>query len=708
MFDPYHLALLGIPQNDLQYLIDRCGMRIKEGRLLEPRTNEIMLSEEVARALGLHLGDQIDQSIDPEIYPDILTPMVLVGILEDDPATGSGPNARVGLASYEYFDSHELYAPQTVNGVLVIAKEGRKQSVNDFLETDIASPRTVVGTYERRYRLYTQDRQGILFAFGFINSAVAIGAAILVGVVNQIAITQRLPELGMLNALGHHKKRLVRRLALETASVSGLSWTAGLVLAFIVLAWMKSGLYYDRGMELDLLNLTPLWFVVPIPLTVIVLSTIGIVRVFARFDAVAIVERDKLSLEAQNRKRVPRSPSRLGAISAFTFYLRHRRQGVTLLVSTTLAILVVTMAVFVSTATVEAMKPDLEYLQYVSKVWPSRDHIVDAGVMGQIRSHPAVERVVPATSTALEIDIPLNDNVATNVYGILEDDLPYLLDLFGMQVQQGRLPRAQSNEIVIAETAALNHGLRVGDTIDLPYYIISEFHQFISSGNPVEMAIVGILERRTERSGAGQTSLDDMWLSFASYEFLANHESTRSQAVHWLVVPAEGRKAEVDTWLEQNVDSRQIHVTTYATDYSKIENKMREPIFIFAATEIVIAVIVTIAVAVLNYISFTQRREEFGILNALGRSRLWLVLRTARETGSIVAIAWLISAAIYGTSLVYTQAAVYAPKGISLDLFTPIPWLFSFPVPLVAVATSVGVVGWMFSRLDPVSIVERR
>jgi len=707
LFEPYHLALLGIPQDDLQYLIDRCGMRIKEGRLLKPRTNEIMLSEEVARALGLQLGDQIAQSIDPEAYSEIPTPMVLVGILEDDPAAGPGPNARVGLASYEYFDSHELYAPQIVSSVLVIAKEGRKQSVDEFLETEIASPRTVANTYERQYRLYTQDRQGLLFAFGFINCIVAIGAAIVVGVVNQIAITQRLPELGMLNALGHHKKRLVRRLALETAAVSGLSWIVGLVLAFIVLAWMKNGLYYDRGMELDLLNLTPLWFVVPIPLTVIVLSTIGIVRVFAKFDAVAVVERDKLSLEAQNRKRVSKSPSRSGAISAFTFYLRHRRRGVTLLVSTTLAILVITMAVFVSTATIDAMKPDLEYLQYVSVVWPSRDHVVDAGVMAQTKSQPAVERVIPAMSTALEIAIPLGDRVVTNVYGILEDDLPYLLDLFGMQLQEGRLPRARSNEIVIAETVALNHGLRVGDTIDLPYYIMYEFEQFIASGDPVEMVVAGILERQTERSGAGQT-FNDMWLSFVSYEFMANHESTSSQAVHWLVVPAEGRKAELDAWLEQNVDSRQIHVTTYTTSYSRIEKKMREPILIFAATEIGIAVIVTIAVAIMNYISFIQRREEFGILNALGRSRLWLVLRTARETGSVVAIAWLISAVIYGASLFYTQATVYAPKGISLNLFTPIPWLFSFPVPLVAVAASAGVVAWMFSRLDPVSIIERR
>ena len=75
------------------------------------------------------------------------------------------------------------------------------------------------------------------------------------------------------------------------------------------------------------------------------------------------------------------------------------------------------------------------------------------------------------------------------------------------------------------------------------------------------------------------------------------------------------------------------------------------------------------AVAIMNHISFIQRREEFGILNALGRSRLWLVLRTARETGSVVAIAWLISAVICGASLFYTQATVYAPKGISLKLY---------------------------------------
>ncbi len=707
LLDQYSVDLLGISQEDLEYLIEHLNMRVKEGRLLLPRTNEIMLTEEVARALGLQLGDQIAQSIDPEAYSAILTPLVLVGILEADPSVlpGAEPNVRVGLASYEYFNSHEVYEYQFIR-MLVVAREGRKQAVDEFLETEIASPHIIVDTHKREQELFIQDWQEVMVAYGIINLVVAIGAAIVVGVVNQIAITQRLPELGMLNALGYHKKQLIRRLALETAVVSVLSWIFGLVLAFVILVWLKNGLYYAKGVELNLRSLTPLWLTVPLPLTVIFLSAIGIIRAFAKFDAVAIVERGKLTLEAQ--QRVSGSPSSSGAISALTFHLRHRRRGIILLVSTVLAILIITIPVFINIAIINAMKPNLEYLRYVSEVWPSGDQVVDAGLLAQIRGQPTVERVIPTISTDLEISVPLGDRVATNVYGITENDLPYLLDSLGVQVKEGRLLSARTNEIVIAETVAVNRGLHVGDTISLPYHIPSQFELFISSSDTVEMVIVGILGREEEQLGAGQASPDDMWLNFASYEFMGNYESTSFRAVHWFVVPVPGRMSEMEAWLEQNVASEQTQVTTYTTQYREVEERLREPILVFAAIEISIVVITAIAVGIMNYITFTQRHEEFGILNALGYRRLWLVLRTAGEMASVVAIAWLISAVIYEVGLLLTQAAVFAPKGIPLNTFDPIPWLFSFPVPLTIIVASAGVVARMLSRLDPVSIIERR
>ena len=59
-------------------------------------------------------------------------------------------------------------------------------------------------------------------------------------------------------------------------------------------------------------------------------------------------------------------------------------------------------------------------------------------------------------------------------------------------------------------------------------------------------------------------------------------------------------------------------------------------------------------------------------------------------------------------SLLYSQANIYAPAGLSLDLANLTPWLFTLPIPMAVVATSTGTIARTLARLDPVSIVESR
>jgi hypothetical protein len=70
--------------------------------------------------------------------------------------------------------------------------------------------------------------------------------------------------------------------------------------------------------------------------------------------------------------------------------------------------------------------------------------------------------------------------------------------------------------------------------------------------------------------------------------------------------------------------------------------------------------VASIALAVLGYVFFSQRQDEFGVLHAIGHSRRWLVRRTVGETVNVVVV-------------------------VSTDL-----------------------VVWMLSRLDPVVMIERR
>ena len=248
--------LLGVSPEDAQVLMQLCDVRIKAGRMFEPRTNEIVLSEEVARALDLELGSEIGRAIDQDYYSTIAAPLKLVGILEGTSESSVHPSVRLGFVSGEYLDSHELYAPRTAS-LLVIARDGRKAAVDDFLETTIRSNYTEVETFGLLASTYRLARMGVYVIFGAVNSVVAVAVAFVVAIINRIAIAKRLEEFGLLHALGRHTKHLIRRLTAETATVAGLGYLVGLGVALAAMTWLKGSLFYDLGMELNLLNLAP-------------------------------------------------------------------------------------------------------------------------------------------------------------------------------------------------------------------------------------------------------------------------------------------------------------------------------------------------------------------------------------------------------------------------------------------------------------------
>jgi len=704
-------SMLGVSEADVPVLMEICGVRLKEGRLLQPYTNEIVLSEEIASALGIHVGDQIGPSINADYYGNLPTEMMLVGILESslsttDAPSASGPGIRVGLASREYLESHELDSRPV--GLIVVAREGSKATVDEFLEATITSARTDVETAAQSFAMTDRVRRGFRLVCGAIDCLVAVVVALVVGVINQIALTRRLPDLGLLHALGHHRGWLVRRLTLETTVVAGIGWAIGLALAWSSLAWVKANFYKPIGMELSLMSFTPVWFAVPIPLVVIGFMVFSIARVFARLDSVVIIERGKLSMEARPRRRAGRSSAK--PLSSWTFYLRHRRRGLMLVAAVALMVLGIAFPMFLTSAMIDTQNPFfLNYLRHVGEVRPGVGRAVDPGTTGQIRTHPAVARVIPATPLGLTISIPPLSITQARIYGVSEQDLPFLIDLFGMQLTEGRLPHPRSNEIVLSEALALNRDLRVGDKVGRPVHEGNADIPEQDVDMPTEMVIVGILRLRTERSHSGQAlASQDVSLGFVSQEYLESHELYAGWTVNLLIVPAEGHKAELDAWLEEQVASEQTNVSTFGATLREWRQSTLVMNLVFAALESMIAIVAAIALIVLNHTFFAQRQDEFGILHAVGRSRPWLILRAARESGSVVAVGWLIGAALCMASLICAQASVYGPKGLSLDFFNPAPWLFTLPIPLVVVIAGTGTISRMLSRLDPVSIIERR
>jgi ABC-type lipoprotein release transport system permease subunit len=689
--------LFGVSETDMQTLMDACDLSLKDGRLPRPGTNEMALSEEMVNAMGIQIGDRIDRTVGrnwtgESWYDAIPAPLELVGILK---GAGSGPNVRMGFVSYRYVSNHELFGPPWAPGLIVIPQEGSKAQVDEFLETEIASLRTEVATY----RLLSEHAAELSFffylIFGVVDIVVAAVMALVVGVINQISQTKRLEEFGVLNALGRSKDRLVRRLTFEAVGMTGMGWVGGLALSWLLFAALQVSFYEPRGLVLRLVDLTPIWFSFPIPLVTAVVVALSTRRTFKRLDAVAIVERGKLSMEEAGSESQKAKRSSARPLSSWTFYLRHRRRGLILLVTMGLMILGVSFPAFLFAPMGDAVQAFAEPLRQIGIVTPRMEGIVDPGVAAQVRTHPTVSQVIPAVELELAVQVPPL-GWPISVYGVSESDLQTLIDLYGVQVKEGRLPRPHANEVVLSEAVALNRDLYVGDRIGQPT-------DKDDNDIPTEMVVVGILSRPSQDRGE-----NDLWLGFASHEYLTSHELYASHPVHLLVIPNNGQKAEMDAWLREEVNPELVEAYTFEWMKANYRALVLIQLAVFGLVEIVIAVVAAVALAVLSYTFFAQRQQEFGVLHAIGRSRPWLVLRTVWETASTVTIAWLLSALVCGMGLVGVQLGLYAPRGLSLNFLNPAPWLFTLPIPVAVVAVSTGLVAWMLRRLDPVSVIERR
>jgi cell division protein FtsX len=690
-FGEHHL--FGVSQADMLTLMATTDLRLKNGRLPQPRTNELVLTEEVAAAIGLQLGDQLDNTLGRDSsgeswYEAIPSPLVLVGILE---GSGSEPAVRLGFVSYEYVSSHEAFSAPWSPGLVVVAQPGRKAEVDQFLEAEIASGQTNVMTHHLLAERSAGLSATFYLTFGLVDLVVAVVIALVVGAIHQISQARRLEEFGVLNALGHSKSRLIRRATLEAVAMAGLGWVLGLVLAWLLFALLKSAFYVPRGMPLNLATLTPVWFSLPIPLATVAIVALSTRRTFARLDAVAIVERGQLSMEAGKQRKATRSAVK--PLSPTTFYQRHRRRALLLVAALALMILGVSFPAFLFAPVGDAMKPFAEPLRYVGILTPRSGATVDPGVVAQVRAHPTIARVIPAMALPLRVAIPPIGWEA-NFYGVSLDDMQTLVDLLDMQVKEGRLPQPRTNEIALSEAIVQNRGWQLGDTIGAPV-------ERRDRGIPTELVIVGILAPQAERQS-------DPWLGFASYEYLSSHEQYASSPVHLITIPAEGQKAEMDAWLRETVHNDRVEVYTYKWMLGNYRMLTWLSLAVFGVVEGIVAVVAALALAVLSYTFFVQRREEFGILHAIGRSRSWLVRRTARETLSTVGVAWLLSAVVCGLGLAFVQAAVYAPRGLEINILSPAPWLFTLPLPLAVIAVSSGLVSRMLRKLDPVAVVERR
>ena len=686
--------LLGLREGDMPTILARCSATLKEGDLLAPRGSGILLSADVAMNLGLEVGDTLHSRMDPELYGNIVDPMQVVGILDSD--------LRLGVVSLEYLENHETYQiwPQHA---LVLAQEGSEQVVDDYLAGEIRAAGSGVQTLELLAKRMDAEYRSSLSLLLPIIVLVATGITLVVGAVNRIALSRRLPEFGTLNAAGYSRHRLTRRLTGETTAMAVAGWLGGVGLAWLTLALLKLMLFDPRGHDLTVVSLTP-----AVPVLLVPVAVIGFIlkmarRTFARMDAVSVLERGELTEDEDRRRARGQGESVIRPLSALTFYRRHKSRTALLVGVMALMMVATVLIIFLLAAADDAQRGSLAYLSEVSRVRPLPASAEGAAVMGQVRNHPAVDRVIliPPRWHMLGVFIPpFGDSANASPFGVYADDMAYLVELFDLELEQGHLPRPHTNEMVIPQIVAQNRRLKVGD-------VVGDRNNPAYSGAPIlpaEFVISGVF-------APAATGQGENWLGFVSLEYMESHEGFmlgEGARYAYLVVPKTGQKVVLDSWLENELAGETAEVMTHSKQTALVREKTQSLILTIALLESVIAVVAALALAVLNTISISQRLSEFGVLHAMGYGRLPLIWRTVRETLLTSGLAWGFSVLLLLAGLAALQVSLFEPLGLALNPLNLLPWASTVPIPVAALVATAGTTARTLITLDPVSIIERK
>lgn len=276
---PWPFVVLALTPDDTGYYLRRMGSLEVEGRLPADGEPEVLVSEPVARNLGIRIGSELMGPSNPDAYsPQVVK---VVGVAKTD--------LWVAVMSRSY---HELNHFPPVDSVVAFAKTLEDQhKLDTWALGRFRGERARVFAYQK-----LEEQANTMFAILYQILNVVIFMLVVVittmmGMLFNIFLGQRLQEFGLLQALGYSRKVILRRVVAETALVVAGGWVLGLGFACLTLMVVKRQMMDPRAFAVDVFDRAAYTYTIPIPVAIFVVAIVTVMLKFRQYDPVGIVER---------------------------------------------------------------------------------------------------------------------------------------------------------------------------------------------------------------------------------------------------------------------------------------------------------------------------------------------------------------------------------------------------------------------------------
>ncbi|WP_395089252.1 ABC transporter permease [Armatimonas sp.] len=282
-------VVLGVPEDDRDYLMQRMGTPLIAGRLPAEGMPEAVLSEPMVENKKLKIGDNVVSPTEPGgMATAAPVPVKLVGILK-------GP-VWVGFTSRSFCTSYFLLNPRCT---LYTWKDINQRDalnrammpVTDKSKGKLSPNEVQLLSKENLITEVRESLESLYLIMGVVTAAVIFAITLMSGMLANIYFTQRLSEFGVLAAIGYSRPSLIGRVLAETALLNVAGWIVGATSTALLMRFLGESVFRARGLFLDPFDLDAYAHTIPVPICITLFSVATIAYRLVKLDPVTIIER---------------------------------------------------------------------------------------------------------------------------------------------------------------------------------------------------------------------------------------------------------------------------------------------------------------------------------------------------------------------------------------------------------------------------------
>ncbi len=268
-----------LQDSDYVPFMQEMDWELLEGKLPEPNSNEIVLTQNLASNRRVEIGDEIGSSVGSDYLSGRYK---VVGILSNGETIGAIANLDTVVGeesnSWSYFvHPKDGYQGQLENQFASIAGDFKDQ--------------VKISTFEVDKKFFGDEFAMIDTIVTLINSILIVTVSLSLAFLNIILLLQRQQEIGILLALGYTRTRITIKIILENLLMLSLFTAIG----FGAVSTISSLVNIYLFAPLAISQVTPFtsqvfWFAIPMPIVTFISYTLLTIFQMKNLDPIFIIE----------------------------------------------------------------------------------------------------------------------------------------------------------------------------------------------------------------------------------------------------------------------------------------------------------------------------------------------------------------------------------------------------------------------------------